>query len=283
MKKLVQGALLSLALISTAGVSLAQQAPLRPNQTLGYAGGKLFTFTYTQNFACVEQPNNDLNFNGRLADRDGSETRSPICQAGASPTINPPGNIGNARATTDPIYVLVPMFSVDNDKNPNDAISCVGVVPGTLCGPQLGSTLISLFGALPEAFKAHPLVYSQCPDKNKIPGHCTMHAAQIDLAPVLAQLGYIPNPPTANVFVPSPNHSHVLARMDANIAAEWWQVLPILVLDQADWPNQAGTTGITSVAKINAAEKAHKAVYAPSNFFLYFSSRPMSVGMKMDH
>ena len=37
-----------------------------------------------------------------------------------------------------------------NDQNPNDAISCTGVVEGTNCGPALGSTLVSLFGSLPE-------------------------------------------------------------------------------------------------------------------------------------
>lgn len=249
--------------------ALAQQA--KPNQTQGYGDSQLLTFTYLQNFDCVDQPNTDLNFNGIPADKDPGEMQIPICQVGTQPTINPPGKMGNAMQTTDPLYVLVPMFSTDNDQNPNDAISCNNVVTGTICGPTLGSTLISLFGALPEAFKAKPAVFTQCPEAGTAPGTCTMHAQRLDLGPALVALGYLP-PPVANVFVPSPNHSHVLANDDVTKAAEWWQVVPILVLHQSDWPNKEGTTGITSEAAVNAAVKAGTAIEAPSNFFLFFSS-----------
>jgi hypothetical protein len=252
---------------------------LKPNQTQGYADGELLTFTYLQNFLCVEQPGDDLNFNGIPSGKDPSETQTPICQAGDRPTINPPGATGVKQ--TAPIYVLVPMFSVNDDQNPNDAISCAGVVAGTVCGPALGSALIQWFGALPEAFKATPLVYTQCPDPMSKPGTCTMHAAQIDLAPVLAELGFTSSPPTANVFVPSPNHSHVIPYTDP--ATIWWQVRPVLVLSQSDWPSQDGSTGLTSVAKINAAEKAGRAIQAPSNFFLYFHSQMAGMDMHAGH
>ncbi len=277
MKKLIQGAMASLALISIAASADAQA--LQPNQTSGYADGQLLTFTYLQNFLCIEQPGNDLNFNGIPAGKDPDETQSPICQAGARPTINPPGVIGVNKTAS--IFVLVPMFSVDKDQNPNDAISCTGVVPGTVCGPALGSALIQWFGALPEAFKAKPLVYAQCPDPRSAPGTCTMHAAQLDLAPVLAELGFVSNPPTANVFVPSPNHSHVIQYTDP--ATIWWQVRPVLVLQQSDWPSQDGSTGLTSVAKIDAAEKAGRAIQAPSNFFLYFHAQMAGMNMPMAH
>jgi hypothetical protein len=198
--------------------------------------------------------------------------QSPICQAGTDPTINPPGKTGNATKTTDPLFVLIPMFSVDNDQNPKDAISCKDVVPGTICGEALGNALIQFFGAVPEGFKAKPMVYSQCPDPGLPPGTCTMHASQVDLAPVLAALGLISNPPTSNVFVPTPNHSHVLADNAINQSAEWWQVEPVLVLSQNDWPPQNGSSGITSFAALKAAEKAGDAIEVPSNFFLFFSS-----------
>jgi hypothetical protein len=280
MKRLMKGAAISLALMSVGAAVGAQAAPpLKANQTAGYADGKLLTFTYLQNFLCVEQPGNDLNFNGIPSGKDPSETQSPICQAGARPTINPPGVTGVQK--TAPIYVLVPMFSVDNDQNPNDAISCTGVVAGTVCGPALGSALIKWFGALPEAFKAKSLVYTQCPDPASQPGTCTMHAAQIDLAPVLAELGFTANPPTANVFVPSPNHSHVISYTDQ--ATIWWQVRPVLVLTQADWPSQDGATGLTSVAAVEKAIRAKQAVEAPSNFFLYFHSQMMGMNMPMGH
>lgn len=279
MKRLIQQAMVSLAVISIAASVHAQALN---NTTAGYGEGKVLKFTYTQNFDCVEQPTDDLDFNGKKAQKDPSETQTPICQAGDAPRINPPGATGSGKSTTDPIYVLVPMFSVNNDQNPNDAISCAGVVPETTCGPALGATLIKLFGALPEAFKITPLVYTQCPDDTR-PGTCTMHASRIDLAPVLAKLGYIPNPPTGNVFVPSPNHSHVIPANTVTIKPEWWQVRPILVLQQSDWPSKDASTGITSTAKMNAAIKAGRAIEAPSNFFLYFGSQVAGMNMSMGH
>jgi hypothetical protein len=250
----------------------ASAQKLAPNQTLGFGDSQLLQFTYTQNFDCIDQPCDDLNFNGIIAARDPGEMQTPICQVGTNPSINPPGQVGNPYITTEPLYVLVPLFSVNNDQNPNDAISCNNVVAGTLCGPALGSELITLFGAVPEAYKATPLVYTQCPEPGSAPGTCTMHASRLDLAPVLAELGYIPNPPTANVFLPTPNHSHVVINADINIKAIWWQVIPVLVTSQSDWPTQDGSSGITSVKALLAAKSAETAIIAPSNFFLYFSS-----------
>jgi hypothetical protein len=252
----------------------ASAQTLKPNQTLGFGAGQQLTFTYTDNFDCIDQPSDDLNFNGIIAAKDPGEMQTPICQAGTQPTINPPGQVGNPFVTTEPIFVLVPMFSVNNDQNPDDAISCKNVVQGTLCGPALGSELISLFGVVPEAFKAAPLVYTQCPEPGSAPGTCTMHASRLDLAPVLADLGYT-GPPTANVFVPTPNHSHVLINADINLPAIWWQVVPVLVTSQSDWPTKDGSSGIASFTALQAAENAGNAIIAPSNFFLFFSSRSM--------
>ncbi len=270
MKVSMSRPLLALAVI--ASISLAASAQTRkPNTTLGYGDGQLLNFTYTQNFDCIDQPNSDLNFNGVIAAIDPGEMQIPICQVGTQPTINPPGQKGNPAITTEPLYVLVPMFSIDNDQNPNDAISCTNVVPGTICGPTLGSTLISLFGALPEAFKAAPKVYTQCPEPGTPPGTCTMHASRLDLGPALVALGYL-KAPVSNVFVPTPNHSHVVINSDINVTAIWWQVIPVLVLNQADWPAKDASSGITSYSDIKTAIAAGDAIQAPSNFFLYFSS-----------
>lgn len=285
MKILAGGAALCFAIITASTVCYGQaNDQLRNNQTDGFGAGSLLKFTYTQSFDCVDQAKSDLDFDKKKAQSDPNEQQIPICQAGIDPTINPPGTIGMASTTTDPLYVLIPMFSLDNDQNPNDAISCRDVVPGTACGPALGTTLIQLFGALPEGFKAKPAVFTQCPEPGSRPGTCTMHASRVDLAPVLAALGYIANPPTANVFVPTPNHSHVLDDSDINLGAEWWQVLPVLVLNKNDWPPQDGSSGITSVAALNAAIQAGDAIKAPSNFFLYFGSSKIKHsmdGMKM--
>ncbi len=262
------GAIAALTLIA----ALAPAQSRKPNQTLGYGENKVLTFTYTQNFDCIDQPYDDLNYNGIIAAKDPGEMQTPICQVGTNPSINPPGQVGNPLSTTEPIYVLVPLFSVNNDQNPNDAISCDNVVTGTLCGPALGTELITLFGAVPEAFKATPLVYTQCPEPGSAPGTCTMHAYRLDLAPALAELGYT-GPPTANVFVPTPNHSHVLIAPDINVSAIWWQVVPVLVTDASDWPTKDGSSGITSYEKLAAAKAAGTAIVAPSNFFLFFSSQ----------
>jgi hypothetical protein len=259
-----------LAAVALIAATVSAQT-LKPNQTLGYGAGQILRFTYTQNFDCIDQPGDDLNYNGIIAANDPGEMQTPICQAGINPSINPPGQVGNPEVTTEPLFVLVPLFSVNNDQNPNDAISCNNVVSGTLCGPALGAEMISLFGALPEAFKATPLVYTQCPEPGSAPGTCTMHASRLDLGPVLADLGYT-GPPTANVFVPTPNHSHVLINTDINLKPIWWQVIPVLVTNPSDWPSKDGSSGITSQEALQAAKAAGDAILAPSNFFLFFSS-----------
>jgi len=272
--------LLMLAVVASIAITASAQTK-KPNTTLGYGDGQVLNFTYTQNFDCIDQPTSDLNFNGIIAANDPGEMQIPICQVGTQPTINPPGMKGNPAVTTEPLYVLVPMFSTDNDQNPNDAISCTNVVPGTSCGSTLGSTLISLFGALPEAFKATPSVYTQCPEPGSAPGTCTMHASRLDLGPVLVALGLV-KPPVQNIFVPTPNHSHVVINQDINVTAIWWQVIPVLVLNQSEWPAKDGSSGLTSYAAIESAIKAGTALEAPSNFFLYFSSYSKS-GTSMHH
>jgi hypothetical protein len=48
------------------------------------------------------------------------------------------------------------------------------------------------------------------------------------------------------VFVPTPNHSHVVDNSRVNTGAIWWEVRPVLVLFQSDWPTANGSKGITS-------------------------------------
>jgi hypothetical protein len=136
-------------------------AQLANNQTNGFGNNRLVTFTYLQNFDCVDQPILDLDFNGILAQSDPNEMQTPICQPVTEPTQDPTG--GNIKHTAH-LYVFVPMFSVDNDQNPNDAMACPnGGRAGELCGATLGMTLIKLFGFVPEAWKTHPLVVNAMP------------------------------------------------------------------------------------------------------------------------
>jgi hypothetical protein len=247
-------------------------AQLAPNQTNGFGNGRLVTFTYLQNFDCVTQPTMDLDFNGMLAQSDPNEMQIPICQAVTEPTQDP---TGRDLKHTAHLYVLIPMFSVDNDTNPNDAMACPFVRPQELCGPALGTALINAFGFVPEAWKTkvNPAITTQCPDPNNpVPGTCTMHASSVDLSVTLHALGKT-GPPTMNVFVPTPNHSHVVDNSRVNTQPIWWEVRPVLVMFQSDWPAADGSSGITSSKAMDDAEAAGRAIEVGSNFFLFFSSK----------
>lgn len=112
-----------------AGTVLAQ-APLAPNQTHGFGNGRLVTFTYLQNFDCVDQPLLDLDFNGIKAQSDPNEMQTPICQAVTEPTADPAGR--DIRHTAH-LYVLVPMFGTST--SPDEAMPCPNTPrPGELCG-----------------------------------------------------------------------------------------------------------------------------------------------------
>jgi hypothetical protein len=268
-KSLFAAVLLTTGLLMTSTVR-AQQ--LAPNQTNGFGNNRLLTFTYLQNFDCVDQPVLDLDFNGIAAQSDPNEMQTPICQPITEPTEDPTG--GSIKHTAH-LYVLVPMFSVDDDQNPGDAMACPnGGRPGELCGTQLGAALIKFFGFVPEAWKSHPIVSTQCPDpSHAVPGTCTMHASSVDLSKTLVALNKIPGPPAMPVFVPTPNHDHIVDNSRVNTVPIWWEVRPVLVLDQSDWPAADGSSGITSVRAMDDAEAAGRAIEVGSNFFLFFSSR----------
>src|SRR5262249_14976768 len=122
-----------------------------PNQTSGFGNNRIVRFTYLQNFDCIDEPTMDLDFNGVMAQSDPNEMQTPIRQPVTEPTADPTGR--DIKHTAH-LYVLAPLFSVDNDRDPTHAMPCPdGGRPGELCGPELGSKLISLFGALPEAWK----------------------------------------------------------------------------------------------------------------------------------
>jgi hypothetical protein len=251
----------------------AAWAQLAPNQTNGFGNGRLVTFTYLQNFDCVDEPTLDLDHNGIMAQSDPNEMQTPICQVVTEPSADPTGrDLDN----TAHLYVLVPMFGTDT--NPADAMPCPnGGRPGELCGAALGTALINLFGHVPEAWRTTPSIATQCPDPNNpVPGTCTMHASSVDLSVLLAGMPGIPNPPTGPLFLPTPNHSHVVDNSRVNAKPIWWQVRPVLIMDPADWPAPDGSSGITSSKAMDAAEEAGRAVEVGSNFFLFFSSKGSS-------
>jgi hypothetical protein len=146
----------------------------------------------------------------------------------------------------------------------------------TFPAPDLVRFLVAvnlLFGFVPEAWKTHPLVSTQCPDPNNpVPGTCTMYASSVDLSVTLQALGKAGSP-TAPVFVPTPNHDHVIDNSRVNALPIWWEVRPVLILNASDWPAADGSSGITSSKAMDDAEAAGRAVEVGSNFFLFFSSR----------
>lgn len=227
------------------------------NQTLGFGDDKRLEFTYQQQFDCVVQPNDDRNFSNKPADLDPEQFASPECQVDYPSTIDP---TGQSVKKTDPLYVMLPFFETDK-KTPAFT-------------PALGKALKKLFGIVPDAFKPDPGVAVQCPAPKDKPGTCTMHPLQTDLGPLLTALGKLPK--NTNLYVPLANHDHLLPDATVNQSQEWWQVIVVLVEDPKDWPNAQGTTGITSIAKLQAAQKAKGASGdVATNFFLYFSSKTM--------
>ena len=145
---------------------------------------------------------------------------------------------------------------------------------GELCGPALGAALIKFFGFVPEAWntKVNPAITTQCPDPNNpVAGTCTMHASSVDLSKTLFALGKT-GAPTMPIFGPTPNHSYVVDNSRVNTQPIWWEVRPVLVMHQSDWPPADGSSGITSSSLMDAAEAAGRAIEVGSNFFLFFSS-----------
>jgi hypothetical protein len=102
-----------------------------------------------------------------------------------------------------------------------------------------------------------------------------MHASSVDLSVTLAALGKT-GPPIAPIFVPTPNHSHVVDNSRVNTGPVWWEVRPVLVMSQSDWPAADGSSGITSSKIMDDVEAAGRAIEVGSNFFLFFSSSSMS-------
>ena len=235
---------------------------LGDNQTIGFGKDENLVFTYQQQFDCVVQPTDDRNFGSAPADLDPEQFASPQCQVDYPSTIDP---TGASVKKTDPLYVMLPFFETDKKTK---AFS-----------PALGKALKKLFGFVPDAFKTDPGVPVQCPAPKDKPATCTMHPLMTDLGPLLTALGL--EPKDTNLYVPLANHDHLLNNMTVNQSPEWWQVIVVLVEDPSQWPNATGTSGITSLAKLRAAQKAKQASGdVPTNFFLFFSSKTMGMSMR---
>jgi hypothetical protein len=260
-------------LMSVAGGAVAQSGstrptqPLKVNQTDGFGKDRLLAFTYFMNFACLHEPGDDLDNNGKQAAEDPEEFQTPRCVVGGSePSIDPAGKPIDQTLT---LYVLVPFFDADND--------------GEAASPELANALRGLFGFVPDAFDPTPGVPVQCPEPGQPRtqqagafGTCTMHPVTLDMGPVLSQLGLVPA--GTPVQVPTPNHSHIIDRIHAEPV--WWHIEAVLVTDPTVWPDADGTVGITSLAKMRRAQAEGKAFPdVPTNLFLFFDSNKLKHGV----
>ena len=270
-------ALSACAAFAAAGAS----AQLAPNQTQGFGNDRLVTFTYQQNFDCVDEPLLDLDFNGIAAQSDPNEMQTPICQVITEPSADPAG--GDIRHTAH-LYVLVPMFG--SDTNAADAMPCPnGGRPDELCGPALGNALISAVRLRARSMEDHARGGDAMP-RSEQSGARNVHDACVVRRPVRAVGGARQDRPRRRprrsscrrpITVTS---STIHASMQAPI---WWQVRPVLVMDPRDWPAADGSSGITSSKAMDAAEAAGRAVEVGSNFFLFFSSKMSAMNHAMHH
>jgi len=263
---LVLASVLAVTLVAVAAAVADGTSPTRPiavNQTDGYGNDRLVAFTYDLNFDCVHGPFDDLDLDGKAAAVDPDEFQSPRCLVGAESKLDPEGG---PALDTEPLYVIVPFFDADRD--------------GQAASAGLAGALRGLFGVAPDAFDPTPGVPVQCPEPGPPLtrhtgefGTCTMHPTQLDLGPVLDQLGLVS--PRQVVNLPLPNHDHIVD--GANFGSIWWKVVVVLVTDERVWPNVDGTRGLNSVADLRRAQASGQALRdVPTNFFLHFDSRELA-------
>lgn len=251
---------LALACLAFLGITAASAQQLAVNQTEGFGKDQLLVFTYGQQFSCIHQPFDDLNNNSKVAAVDPAEFQRPICTVGHESTIGP---TGDELKEVQKLYIITPFF----ETNPAEPAFT----------PELGAALKSLFGFVPDAFKIHPGVAVQCPEpgppttaQTGAPGTCTMHSSQIDLGPLLAQLGAVPK--GTAIITPTINHSHIIDQQ-LHTSPIWWQLISVLVTDPSQWPTADGKSGITSLDKLRRAQQLGQAsTDVPTNFFLFFGS-----------
>src|SRR5215470_14580185 len=111
----VKASFLKIMLVSTLlllGICSPAPAQQAPNQTQGFGNGRVVTFTYLQNFDCVDQPTLDLDFNKIPAQSDPAEMQTPICQVVTETSADP---TGGPLMQTAHLYVLVPMFGTSTN------------------------------------------------------------------------------------------------------------------------------------------------------------------------
>jgi hypothetical protein len=114
-----------------------------------------------------------------------------------------------------------------------------------------------------------PLFASAPPTQCVATATCIDHPPTIDLSRIAGALPGSPSPASLD-NVPIPAHDHVVGTRNGGVP-EWWNVQVIATADPATFAT------LTSVAAIDAAVAASKAVSVPTNAFLFFQVLPGTV------
>lgn len=280
-KRIGRRTVLLLGLAATAAVTLLAVSaavgggaePMRPiavNQTDGFGNDRLVAFTYFQNFDCVHGPFTDLDRDGEVAAVDPDEFQETDCIVNVAPEDTSIDPAGDPADSTEPLFVIAPLFDADNDNEADRDGDGVR-------DPAFEAALTGLFGDVPDAFDPTPGVDVQCPEPGPPLtqhtgdyGTCTMHPLKVDVGPAIGA-------PTFKVALP--NHSHIID--GANFGAIWWRIVVVFITDPDFWPDVNGMTPnggtMDSVADLRAAQAAGKASSdIPTNFNLFFDSRELA-------
>ena len=114
-----------------------------------------------------------------------------------------------------------------------------------------------------------PLFAGAPPTQCTATATCIDHPPTIDLSRIAGALPGSPSP-SSLTNVPIPAHDHVVGTRNSSLP-EWWNVQVIATTDPATFAT------LTSVAAINAALGASKAISAPTNAYLFFQVLPGTV------
>ena len=245
--------------------------PIDPHVIEGFAKDKLLGLTYPIQYMCVHEYFDDLDHDGTVTPNDSEEHEKEICTIGRPSSVDP---TGKPYERTRALNALVPLFDFENDGEASSG--------GPNHDQGFADLLDSLFGFVPDAYDPDLNIAIHCPHPGPpislhtgTFGTCAMHPIVLDMSPLLSAEFPDQFDPDQNIFLPLVNHMHLIK--NPNNQQQWFKILVNLVVDPAAWPDQEGTTGITSLKKLRDAQDAGQVSGdIPTNMFFFFGSQEQS-------
>jgi hypothetical protein len=120
------------------------------------------------------------------------------------------------------------------------------LVPAWGCASSGGGLSCGLVGALAPAYDT---TFALSGNETCLPATiqtCWDHPSTIGVPNALLGGG------SGFTFVPLPGHDHLIASLEHNQDV-WWDIMVVLVFNQAAWPSQSASHGITSVDNLTAS------------------------------